>query len=346
MGYLWNTTSRERVGKPLAHAGRVRFSVFSPNGATLLTVCEGVRKIFRWSALDGTPIEPPIESVATVQGIEFHPLGHFFAVLSNTSLSFHDTTDGHPLGELLPVAGFPKKLQFVQGGDEVITLCYSRGNALVERWDAARRVRLGEPLTIPGGYLLSGKEAAISSDGQRLVLPVQDQSLHIWDLPQHTHIAGPRSQGKVLSTAISPDGRTILMGDDTGVAQLVDRETGLVLGDRLIHKGALLHGFFTPNNQVAITISRDRTVRQWDARTGKPVGAPYFHPEESTQATLSSDGASILTGSKDGVARVWSRSNPIVGTPSAIRSQLEKLTGQELTTAGVIRPVNGTIPNP
>src|SRR5947209_3887810 len=49
----------------------------------------------------------------------------------------------------------------------------------------------------------------------------------------------------------------------------------------------------------------DKTMRLWDAETGRPLGAPFNCEDHITGAVFSPDGTRIVTASVEGTARSW-----------------------------------------
>src|SRR5262249_25381615 len=48
----------------------------------------------------------------------------------------------------------------------------------------------------------------------------------------------------------------------------------------------------------------------WAVRAGPPVGAPLGHPAAVTAAAFRPDGQAVLTGCRDGKARLWNTAGP------------------------------------
>jgi WD40 repeat protein len=61
---------------------------------------------------------------------------------------------------------------------------------------------------------------------------------------------------------------------------------------------------FSPNSKYVASASRDKTVRVWDASTGKEI-IRMTHDGIVTSIAFSPDGKYIVSGSADGTARVW-----------------------------------------
>jgi len=92
------------------------------------------------------------------------------------------------------------------------------------------------------------------------------------------------------------------------------------------HAGRVLAAEFGPQGRGVLTVADDRTVRLWDAASGKML-ASVTSPHGVTKAAFSPDGRSILTIAEDTRVRLWSldtgkpRGEPLL-TPSALSAQL------------------------
>jgi WD40 repeat protein len=73
-------------------------------------------------------------------------------------------------------------------------------------------------------------------------------------------------------------------------------------------------------------------VRLWHGGTGKPVGPPLEHHGRVTAVTISPDGRTILSGSLDATARLWTLPIPWKDDPARVELWVQVLTGMTLDT--------------
>jgi WD40 repeat protein len=62
---------------------------------------------------------------------------------------------------------------------------------------------------------------------------------------------------------------------------------------------------FSPDGELVLTGSADKTARLWNARTGKPVCDPLLHEDAVWAVAFSPDGSRFATGGDFGVAYIW-----------------------------------------
>ena len=77
---------------------------------------------------------------------------------------------------------------------------------------------------------------------------------------------------------------------------------------------------FSPDGRHLVTVSRDRTVRVWDAATGLPVSPP-MRQGPVDRAVFSPDGRRLATAGS-GAVRVW---DAATGQPVSPPLELEVL---------------------
>jgi WD40 repeat protein len=76
--------------------------------------------------------------------------------------------------------------------------------------------------------------------------------------------------------------------------------------NQLRHDSTVISVAYSPDGQRAVSGSGDKTVRIWDAKTGKLIGKPLLgHTESVHSVAFSPDGQKIASGSRDKTVRIW-----------------------------------------
>jgi peptidoglycan hydrolase-like protein with peptidoglycan-binding domain len=71
------------------------------------------------------------------------------------------------------------------------------------------------------------------------------------------------------------------------------------------HEGKISGMAFSPTGDVIVTTGEDKTIKFWDAKTGKKKEALGRHYETINNTALSPDGRYVVTASQDGMAWLW-----------------------------------------
>jgi serine/threonine protein kinase len=85
----------------------------------------------------------------------------------------------------------------------------------------------------------------------------------------------------------------------------------------LQHEGQVYAVALSADGKTALTVSKDKTARQWETATGKPIGPPLQHQDPVFRVALSADGKIALTRSDRKTARLWETANPVVAVSAS-----------------------------
>ncbi|HVT14686.1 MAG TPA: WD40 repeat domain-containing protein [Thermoanaerobaculia bacterium] len=156
--------------------------------------------------------------------------------------------------------------------------------------------------------------AAWSPDGDRVVTASRDGTARIWSARAAPRILAGHQAG-VQFADWDREGRRIVTASYDGTARVWDARTGAQLRLLAGHVAALLQAVWDPAGERIATASFDGTVRIWNAAGGsvvavleEPAGAADEHRRRPPVVAVawSPDGQRLVTGSRDGTARIWS----------------------------------------
>ena len=139
---------------------------------------------------------------------------------------------------------------------------------------------------LPGGDLLSGSH---------------DTTVRLWDARTGVAKGSLSGQvGKVLAVAYCARTRSMAMAGDGLRIHHADGTLELTG-----HDGPVLCLAFSPDGQMLVSGSADRTVRLWRALDGTCLHTYEGHADKVHAVTFTPDGGRIYSGSADGVLRRW-----------------------------------------
>jgi WD40 repeat protein len=148
---------------------------------------------------------------------------------------------------------------------KLVAAAFDDGN--VQLWDVNGRSLLHTFAVEPGAT-----RAMFSRDRTRLLTRgFIEFAVSAWDLRTYRQIRNFKFASPVAAD-FSPDGRLVLTGDNTGVVQLWDVDTGQEVRRFVGHGSAITAVGFRDEGRVAVTVSVDSSVRLWDVETALPIG--------------------------------------------------------------------------
>jgi WD40 repeat protein len=293
---IWNTVTHDCIETLHGDKTTPIFVAFTPDGGNFVT--SGIQSVQLWNALS----------------FHSHTLQWNHGRINNLALSPKGRTiaifGDYGTGEIWDLFENKRKLVFNRDLGPVVRSEFSR--------DAQRVLTVGRDKTVKlwdseNGHLLimllghAGQvfDGAFSPDGHRIVTASADHTAKLWRTDSAYLRASLKDQkDPVLSAQFSPDNKKIVTSGDNA-AHVWDALTGELLF-RLPHEDRILKTLFSPNGQVLVTASADRTAKLWNAMNGKLAAILTGHTKAVVDADFSADGHFVVTASADRTAKIWS----------------------------------------
>jgi WD40 repeat protein/serine/threonine protein kinase/tetratricopeptide (TPR) repeat protein len=213
-----------------------------------------------------------------------------------------DAASGKSIGSPFHHEGDAPEVAFSPDGKSVLTFSDGRTAQL---WDPTTGKPLRLPLRLPPQFHIL--HVAFPDEGKIVLVGTEDNEfkiLRLWDAATGKPI-GPPLTHRGHNSAVSPDGRMILVLSDDGAVRILDVATRQSVGRPLERLRIFRTAAWSPDGKTILTGSEDGTAQLWDAVTGQPIGPPMRHESQVRTVALSPDGKTALTGCQDKQARLW-----------------------------------------
>jgi WD40 repeat protein len=270
----------------------------SPLGDTLALECRGelllmdaetLRVLRRWRADE-----------RKIRRMVFSPNGRYLASAGYDKLvKLWDTATGSPLRTLVGHRGRVSSVEFSGDGAMLVSGSSDRS---VRIWSVD-----GEEIDTFHGHRAPIRCVAFSPDGTRVAAGDEAREIRVWNtsdgqvercLLGHT--------GKVRCLGFRPDGH-LVSGSSDGSVRLWDVETGRELRRLQAHgtrrTGKIRAIAFSPDYQIMVTGSQDRTARVWVGDEWSLLATLRGHLGIVTATGVSA--CAIFTSAEDHTVRRW-----------------------------------------
>ncbi|MFG2575895.1 TIR domain-containing protein [Streptomyces sp. NPDC048481] len=141
-------------------------------------------------------------------------------------------------------------------------------------------------------------------DGAFLATGCDDRKVRVWDVAERRVTAVLDGHAdRVYAVTFAADGSWLASASWDGLA--VIWRDGAAAHRLTGHAGKLWTAVAHPRRPLLATAGDDRTVRLWDARTGREAAVLTGHSGRVLTLSFSPDGSLLASGGEDGTVRLW-----------------------------------------
>jgi mono/diheme cytochrome c family protein len=172
---------------------------------------------------------------------------------------------------------------------------------ITARLELAAKTATIEPAFV--GHTATVNAIAFSPDGRQAASGGDDRTIRLWEIPTGKSLG--RLEGdsaEIYALAFSADGKLLASAGRDRVVRLWDVQNRKQRFALKGHTAAVRCLAFSPDGGRLVSAGDDRTLRLWDAGSGAEAGDLVGHTDAVTSVAWSD---MILSGSRDGVARLW-----------------------------------------
>jgi WD40 repeat protein len=310
---LWDAASGQEL-RTLAESAGYPF-VFSPDGSIIATVI-GEKSIKLWDVASGEALRTIAGHTDYISGMAFSADGTRLASWSwsyesnEKIIKLWDVTTGNEQSTLTGQGNYLNNVAFLPDGN---TLVSSAEGEPITVWDIAS----GQVLRTFSDDTL-GSNFVLSPDGQTaLYYKYQGDAIRLLDITSGEELAKLGWQTYIITSMdISPDGKIVAIGLDSGGIRLLDVVNGQPLltlaghTNEVDHLKAVSSLAFSPDGSLLASGGMDETTRLWDVTSGEEIyrmeGVKGFgwvggYPS----VDFSPDGMLLAFAGTNGQVKVW-----------------------------------------
>ena len=339
---LWQVSNGDCIQILQGHTFWVWTAVFSPDGNQIAST--GSDKTIKiWDIKDGRCLKTITGHTNQIWSLTYHPDGQRIATGSDDqTVRIWDINDGKCLQTIQGYTNSVKSVQFTPNGKKLVSAHQDR---TVKIWDVFSHQHLctlkghdSPVLSValhPEGQLIaSGSEdgtikiwdidqnkclynlsehaadiwgISFSPDGQLLASGSYDKTIKIWRLDQKICIHTLKGyDDQIGAVTFNPEG-SLLATAGVGAVEIWDVVSGncLYILEEEEHKGRVKSVDFSPDGQLLVSGSTDKTIKIWDLRKRQLIRNLIGHDASVVSVAFSPDGEKIVSSACEGTIRIW-----------------------------------------
>jgi len=292
---LWKAETGEPLGSAAAHPFEIGALEFAADRKTLVVApgASPIKAQALWLWDLGGAFSPRIISHNPwIRPENASPDGRIY--LSGPSGQHNtyrmwDVAGGAEIGPKEPICS----VLFRPDSKTAFLIVRESGRWVLQHWDTVANRPLGTRRPVPERDM--PKSIAWQPDGKAVLLGGGDVRMTSFRLvdPDTGKPLGPEiTSGPAPTVRFRPDGKTLLVVEKDGTAQLWNPTTGKPVGPPCPGAGAMIH----PDAETFLARTKRRSLQFWDAGTREPLGPPIDNPyDQRPTAIVSPDGKVLLT---------------------------------------------------
>jgi WD40 repeat protein len=280
------------------HADHVTCAAFYSNGSQFLTGCsDGTARA--WHVASGEPCGPPLQHGSRVSVVAVSPDNKIAVSGSDDgTIQYFDAISGKRLGDKVACDAPIMAADFTADSSKLVVAT----NRSIHLHDVATQAPSDSKLAIEshGGVT---KSLDVAGGLMLIAIGSRVQPLNLTSGEQ----VGPglNHSGIIRAAALQPEGRLAASGG-TGrsLAQLWNIDTGTVIAEVPTGNLPVTYIAWSADGKKFAIANQDGTVTVWNDE-GKPIRPPIRHRGHVNALAFNSNATAIITGCRDGTARVW-----------------------------------------